>query len=181
MCTGRCPSGITALRKKGRSVLEEAGPEITVEERPLSPSLLETLIRLSADWEAEGSCTGYRKNGREDIEGNRIFLAESAGEVLGYLFGHMEKADKASSVMPEGTPFFEVEELYVKPEHRRRGLGRQLFGRAEAAVSAEAELILLSTATKNWRAVLHFYLEELGMEFWSARLFKRLRGGEGPA
>ena len=26
----------------------------------------------------------------------------------------------------------------------------------------------------NWRAILHFYLEELGMEFWSARLFMKL-------
>jgi hypothetical protein len=33
---------------------------------------------------------------------------------------------------------------------------------------------MLSTATKNARAILHFYLDELGMEFWSARLFKSL-------
>ena len=65
---------------------------------------------------------------------------------------------------------------------RDRGLGRRLFEGAEAAVSAEAEFILLSTATKNWRAILHFYLEELGMEFWSARLYKKLRGGgEAPS
>ena len=34
--------------------------------------------------------------------------------------------------------------------------------------------MILSTATKNWQAIFHFYLDELGMEFWSARLFKRI-------
>lgn len=71
--------------------------------------------------------------------------------------------------------FFEVEELYVKPELRSKGIGKQLFQYMEEKLKAEnVELILLSTATKNYRAILHFYLDELGMEFWNARLFKRI-------
>ena len=35
-------------------------------------------------------------------------------------------------------------------------------------------IVTVSAAAKNWRAILHFYLEELGMEFWSARLFMKL-------
>ena len=38
----------------------------------------------------------------------------------------------------------------------------------------EAEYFVLGTATKNWKAILHFYLDEIGMDFWSARLFKKL-------
>lgn len=147
---------------------------VTLREAALTPALLAELIRLSEDWEAEGSCHGYRKNTPADIEGNRIFLAEDGAEPVGYLFGHRETAEKASSIMPEGTPFFELEELYVRPEYRRFGIGKRLFAFAEQAVSEDAALIMLSTATKNWRAILHFYLEELGMEFWSARLFKKL-------
>ena len=45
---------------------------------------------------------------------------------------------------------------------------------AEDAVRGEAEVLFLSTASKNWRAILHFYIDELGMEFWNARLYKRL-------
>lgn len=155
-----------------KKVLRVETDVLLIREAKLTPDLLEILIRMSEDWEKEGSCYGYRKNDRSDIEGNRIFTAEIRNEVVGYLFGHMEKAERASSIMPDGTPFFEAEELYVKPQYRSQGIGRRLFEQAEKAVSAETEFILLSTATKNWKAIFHFYLDELGMEFWSSRLFK---------
>ena len=149
-------------------------PYRVLEEPELTEQTLGILIRLSEDWEAEDSCWGYRRNARSDIEGNRIFLARTDREVIGYLFGHSEKSERARSVMPEGTPVFEVEELYVKPAYRGMGIGKALFRAAEQAVRGEAEYIMLSTATKNWKAILHFYLEELDMAFWSARLFKRI-------
>ena len=144
-------------------------------EAQLDDTLLETLIAFSRDWEAEQSCHGYRANGREDIEGRRIFLAEADGVIIGYLFGSAERTEKQSSIMPEGTTYFEVEELYVVPAQRSRGVGAALVAYAEKAVSAEAEYLLLSTATKNARAILHFYLDVVDMQFWSARLFKPLR------
>ena len=76
--------------------------------------------------------------------------------------------------MAEGSDCFEVEELYVIPSRRSTGIGRKLFEVASDAVRSEAEYIILSTATRNWQAIFHFYLDELGMEFWSARLFKRI-------
>ena len=136
--------------------------------------ILEQLIALSVDWEREGSCYGYRRNTAADIEGNRVFLAREGEQTVGYLFGHMETERDMGSICPAGTPFFEVEELYVRPEWRNRGVGRALFQAVENAVKGQAALIMLGTATKNWRAILHFYIDELGMEFWSARLFKRL-------
>ena len=136
---------------------------------------METLIALSKDWEAEQSCHGYRANERADIEGNRIFLAEGDGEIVGYLFGSMQKSEKQSSIMPEGTSYFEIAELYVIPARRSQGVGAALFAHAEAALRSETDFILLGTATKNWRAILHFYLDVADMQFWSARLFKRIK------
>ena len=145
-----------------------------IREVKLCGSIARELIALSVDWEAENISHGYRRNGIEDLEGNRIFLAEEKSEIIGCLFGKLEKAKGTSSVMSEGTACFEVEELYVKPAYRSRGVGSALFRYAEEAVRGEAEFVTLGTATKNFRAILHFYIDELGMEFWSARLFKKL-------
>ena len=148
---------------------------MNIYEAKLNDELLEKLISMSTEWEAENSTYGYRKNDRSDIEGNRIFLAERDGEILGYLFGHEEKSERASSVMADGTLYFALEELYVVPSHRSGGIGRSLFHFAEQVVKAAGvEFIMLSTATKNYKSILHFYIDELGMDFWSGRLFKKL-------
>ena len=145
-----------------------------VREAAADEKTLALLIGFSEEWAAENSCYGYRANEKSDIEGNRIFLAEEDGEVVGYLFGRLCRSEQMKSIMPEGTPFFEVEELYVVPDKRCRGYGAGLFRYVEDAVKTEAGYIVLSTATKNWKAIFHFYLDELEMTFWSARLFKKI-------
>lgn len=133
------------------------------------------MLRMSADWAEENSCRGYYTNTRKDLEGNRIFFAWEVEKPAGYLLGHMVQAERSSTVMAEKTPYFEVEEIYVEPAMRSKGIGAALFRFAENAVRHEADYVLLSTATRNWRKILHFYIEELGMDFWNARLFKRLK------
>ena len=145
-----------------------------IHEVALNEEVLDQLILFSEAWAAENSCYGYRPNDKSDIEGNRIFFAEEDGTVMGYLFGRVYPSKQMQSIMPEGTPYFEVEELYVVPEKRSRGIGAGLFRYAENAVKSEAEYMVLSTATKNWKAVFHFYLDELDMTFWSARLFRKI-------
>lgn len=143
-------------------------------ETELTPAVLEALKQMSADWAAENSCRGYYANDESDIRGNRIFLALEGDTPVGYLFGQVTRAERTSTVMEENTPYFEVEELYIAPGWRSRGVGGALFRYAESQVKQDAEYILLSTATENWKAILHFYIDEMGMDFWSARLFKKI-------
>ena len=86
-----------------------------------------------------------------------------------------EETKKATSVIAAQTRCFEVEELYVVPERRGAGVGKALFRYAEEqAKIAGAQFVMVSTATKDYKRILHFYIDELGMEFWNARLFKEL-------
>ena len=141
-----------------------------IKEIELNESVLEQLIRMSQIWEKEDSCYGYRSNTKEDIEGNRIFIAEENGEIIAYLFGHSAKSQNQSSIIPDGADCFEVMEIYVLPEYRNQGIGTKLFAFMEECISDE--YVTLSTATKNWKAILHFYVEEAGMRVHSTRLFK---------
>ena len=149
--------------------------DIHIAESDLTPDVADALIKLSQDWEAENSCHGYRRNTLDDIKGNRIFLAKEGERIIGYLFGHVEKTARKTTITDADVPIFEVEEIYVVPEYRCRGIGTELFEYLENNALDGAEYIMLSTATKNWRAILHFYIDELGMEFWNARLFKRVK------
>ena len=146
--------------------------EIT--ETALTEDVLAELIRFSRDWEAENSTFGYRANEKADIEGERIFLAREDGRTVGYLFGHCFDSENMKSIMPEHSRCFEVEEIYVIPARRSEGIGKALFEYAAGRVKGEADYITLSTATKNWKAIFRFYLDELDMTFWSARLFRKL-------
>ena len=61
------------------------------------------------------------------------------------------------------------------PRCRCSGIGKALFRYAEQQIKKTGiEFIMLSTATKNYKSILHFYIEELGMDFWSARLFRKI-------
>ena len=124
-------------------------------EAQLSDRILELLIRFSAQWEAENICHGYRANTRADIEGNRIFLAMDGDLPVGYLFGHCLRSKEDTSVIPKDTRCFELEELYVLPEYRSKGVGRGLFSFVEKTIRPDADYLDLGTATKNWRAILH--------------------------
>lgn len=145
--------------------------EITLDE-----TTLPQLLALSAAWEQELSCYGYHRNGPEEYEGKRIFAAVEDGRMIGYLMGHFTTVDYQAfnAAMPKGTRRFVMDEFYVNSAYRSRGVGGALFRFAEEAVRGEADYLDLGTATKDYKAILNFYMNRMGMEFWSARLYKKL-------
>lgn len=135
---------------------------------------IKRLLELSLMWEKEDSCYGYRANTEDDIQDCYI-LAAYDDELIAYVFGKEEIQDKQTSIIDKNMHYFEVQEIYVHPLYRLRGIGKQLIERLEEELREKGiEMMLLSTATKNWRAILHFYIDEVGINFWSARLYKSL-------
>ena len=135
---------------------------------------IKRLLELSLMWEKEDSCYGYRANMEDDFQDCYI-LAAYDNELIAYVFGKEEIQDKQTSVIDKNMHYFEIEELYVHPSYRSRGIGKQLMESLEKELKKKGlDLMALSTATKNGRAIMHFYIDEVGMNFWSARLYKCL-------
>ena len=64
--------------------------------------------------------------------------------------------------------------MYIH-RYRSRGIGKQLMENLEKELKKKGQkMMVLSTATKNWKAIMHFYIDEIDMNFWSARLYKHL-------
>ena len=142
----------------------------------LTDETVSRLISLSENWEHEDITWGLHANSAGTFAGMRVFGAYDGGELVGYLVASSFRTDCPYAMTPDvGTPCWEIEELYVSPAQRSRGIGRALYEYAELAAKRHgAEYVFLSTATKDYRRILHFYIDELGMEFWTARLFKKL-------
>ena len=135
---------------------------------------IKRLLELSLMWEKEDSCYGYRANTEDDFRDCYI-LAAYDDELIAYIFGKEEIQEKQTSVIDKNMHYFEIEELYVHPSYRSRGIGKQLMDSLEKELKKKGlDLMVLSTATKNWKAIMHFYIDEIDMNFWSARLYKRL-------
>ena len=152
--------------------VKEESSMVTIHEAKQSDT--KRLLELSLMWEKEDSCYGYRANIEDDLR-DRYILAAYDDELIAYIFGKEEIQDKQTSVIDKNMHYFEIEELYVHPLYRSHGIGKQLMESLEKELKKKGlEMMVLSTATKNWKAIMHFYIDEIGMNFWSARLYKRL-------
>lgn len=152
--------------------VKEESSMVTIHEAKQSDT--KRLLELSLMWEKEDSCYGYRANTEDNFQDYYI-LAAYDDELIAYVFGKEEIQEKQTSVIDKNMHYFEIEELYVHPSYRSRGIGKQLMESLEKELKKKGlDLMVLSTATKNWKAIMHFYIDEIDMNFWSARLYKRL-------
>ncbi len=133
------------------------------------------ITKLSKEWESENLTFGYCSNDKEDIIGNDLFIACLGDEIIGYLFGKCVVLDETITPIVKGDRCFVIEEIFVKKEYRCQGVGKAIFEYAENYYKKTIDYITLSTATKNYKSILHFYIDELDMSFWSAKLFKKIQ------
>lgn len=129
------------------------------------------LIELSKKWQEENCSYGILANTEDDIT-PPLCVAMENEEIVGYIFGHYYVTKQQTSCIPVGCQCFSVDELYVLPEYRSQGIGRELFARMETDVRSSCAYLTLNTSTKDHRKILHFYVDELDMRFHSAFLFK---------
>lgn len=141
--------------------------------RNLDVDTTRQLIELSKLWVEEECSYGMVVNEVDDLRAP-VAVALDGGKIVGYCFGHSYVQEKRKSYMDAGTRCFEVDELYVLPEYRGKGIGRELFWMIEREAKKTCSFLTLATSTKNYKAILKLYIEELGMNFHSAFLIKNL-------
>ncbi len=142
--------------------------------RPAKPEDMPALLALSQEWAAEGITYGYSPTGREAFAGYRCWVAEADGEVVGYAGGEVDTARRNIEIQQAGERYFELEELYVCPACRGRGVGQLLLARVEEDARREGlAQLMLNAANRDHAPLLRFYLRE-GMTPHSFRMFKKL-------
>ena len=142
--------------------------------RPAKPEDMPALLALSQEWAAEGITYGYSPTGREAFAGYRCWVAEADGEVVGYAGGEVDTARRNIEIQQAGERYFELEELYVCPACRGRGVGQLLLACVEEDARREGlAQLMLNAANRNHAPLLRFYLRE-GMTPHSFRMFKKL-------
>lgn len=145
---------------------------IYYEFRTLDKDTVSQLITLSGIWVDEECSHGMVINEKEDLK-EPLAVALDGDRIVGYCFGAYCTQERKTSYIPIGSRCFSLEELYVLPQYRGQGIGKTLFRMMEQAVSGECDFITLATSTKNYKAILHLYVEELEMDFHSAFLIKK--------
>lgn len=147
---------------------------IEIKKCELDDRNIKAVIALSKEWESEDLTYGYCANNKNDLIGNDLFLAYFNNEIVGYLFGKCSVLNEAITPIDKGSKCFEINEIYVKEKYRSQGIGKALFEYTENYHKQNVDYITLSTATKNYKSILNFYIEKMDMSFWSAKLFKKI-------
>ena len=147
---------------------------IEIKKCELDDRNIKAVIALSKEWESEDLTYGYCANDKNDLIGNDLFLAYSDAQIIGYLFGKCSVLNEAITPIDKGSKCFDINAIYVKEKYRSQGIGKALFEYTENYHKQNVDYITLSTATKNYKSILYFYIEKMDMSFWSAKLFKKI-------
>jgi GNAT superfamily N-acetyltransferase len=144
--------------------------------RPAAGTDIDGVRLLQEEWAREEITYGF---GPQDEAGLRralgpyFLVAEAEGELAGFITGSENVSDGAA-VIPAGTAYLEVNDLYVVPRLRRKRIGGMLLDRllVEARRDGLGKALVYS-ATKDVRGVLKFY-EGHGFRPWFVQMFQDL-------
>lgn len=148
--------------------------KIEIKKCEFNDSNIKAVIKLSQEWERETITYGYCANDKNDLAGKDLFIAYFDDKIVGYSFGKCLAIEETIVPIEKSTKYFEIDEIYVKKKYRSKGIGQALFEFIENHYKQKVDYITLSTATKNYKSILHFYIEKMNMTFWSAKLFKKI-------
>ena len=136
---------------------------------------LKSVVKLSKQFEAEGCCNGIVADNEEYLKNKIVAICKIQGDIVGYVYGEVLTQQKNVSYSKQGEKYFELDEIYIVPNFRNKGIGRQMFEFVENYAKQNfCKSLRLNAVSKNYQSLLKFYIEYMQMNFHSAYLVKPL-------
>ena len=136
---------------------------------------LAQLLSLSRDWAEEKTCPAYYANEEADFLDKDIFVALDGERIVSYAYGEIRELTEATSYNRVGEKAFDLEELYVVPAWRDRGVGKALYRFMEEQIRDQVDVIGVTAVSYQYEKLLRFYIQELDFGFKYAQLAKRTK------
>ena len=133
------------------------------------------VARLQQKWSEEDNTHGFVPENQQQIENalDSYLVAEVGGSIVGFISGAV-RTSEGTAVIPAGESYFDVDNLYVMPEFRNRGVGSSLITRRLAQAKQQGvSYALVYSAAKNIEEIVKFY-ERHNFQSWYVQMFRKL-------
>lgn len=135
---------------------------------------LAAVAQLQAALAAEEALYGFEADSIDELRlrlGPLFLVACSASQLVGYVFGTILTSE-GMAVIPAGTTYVSVDELYVDPGWRDQGLGSRLLDAIlDVAAADGVSRSLVYSANRDLARVMRFY-ERSGFQSWCVLMFR---------
>jgi GNAT superfamily N-acetyltransferase len=148
---------------------------LTIRKEEFSIELVEKLIPLSVVWKKEKITNGLVENTVLDFLEKDIYVVYDDNSIIGYALAKSYNENESAPTIEQKTIIYDIEEFYILPTFRNQLIGSKLYQYIEDRIKDKADVIQLITSTKDYKRTLHFYIEMLGMDFFTAKLFKKVK------
>lgn len=135
---------------------------------------ISSVIELQKEWQEESITYGFCMANEIDIENSLndyYFVLVVNGIIEGYVSGNVRIANNMN-IFSENEKYIEIDDLYIRKEHRNHDYGTQLVNTViEASKNNGVERALIYSATKDMEKIIKFY-KNCGFNSWYVQMYK---------
>ena len=135
---------------------------------------IDYIVLLQQQWDKEEITYGFVPADKVYLKtklGKYFFVAELNGEVIGFTYGTVHKAENMA-VIDNGQFYIEIDDIYTVVNHRTTGIGTLLLDKAlEVAKENGIERSLIYSSTKDMDSIIKFYKKH-DYKTWYVQMFK---------